>query len=46
LRSPSPLTVVFKSRAMCTFEFMCKHAQLKHALFLELWVLQRLKQYQ
>jgi len=32
-RSPSPLTIMFKSQATCTFQFMCKHTELKHAIF-------------
>jgi len=29
-----------KSQAVCTFQFMCKHIKLKHAMFPKLWVLQ------
>jgi len=29
---------------MCAFQFVCKHIELKHAIFPELYVLQRFKQ--
>jgi len=43
LRSPSLLTIMFKSQDACAFRFMCKHIELKHAVFPELWVLCRFK---
>jgi len=30
-------------QAECAFQFECKHIELKHAIFPELWVLQRFK---
>jgi len=30
-------------QASCAFQFVCKHIELKQAIFLELWVLQRFK---
>jgi len=43
LRSPSPLTITFKSQATCTCQFMCKNTAVKHAIFSELCVLHRFK---
>jgi len=34
---------VFKSQTAWTFQVMCKHTELKHAIFPKLWVLQRFK---
>jgi len=35
--------IMFKSQAVCIFQFLCKHSVLKHATFYKLWVLQRFK---
>ena len=42
-RNPSHLTMIFKSQDACTFQFMCKHTELKHAIYPTLWVLERFK---
>jgi len=43
LRRPSTLTIIFKSQALCAFQFKCKQTVVKYAIFPELWVLQRCK---
>jgi len=37
------ITVIKIKQATCAFQFVCKHTELKHAIFPELWVLQWFK---